>query len=46
VYFEMSTDVLTAIAREKRLKRLSRIRKLHLIENANPDWKDLAAIAV
>jgi putative endonuclease len=28
VYFEMTTDVLSAIRREKRLKRLSRQRKL------------------
>jgi putative endonuclease len=46
VYFEMSADVLAAIAREKRLKRLSRARKLRLIDNANPDWKDLASIIV
>jgi putative endonuclease len=46
VYFEMTTDVLSAIRREKRLKRLSRLRKLRLIEMVNPDWKDLAVIDV
>jgi putative endonuclease len=46
VYFEMTTDVLSAIAREKRLKRLSRKRKLRLIETTNPEWKDLSGIEV
>jgi len=44
VYFEMTTDVSAAIRREKRLKRLSRVRKLRLIEKMNPDWLDLAGI--
>jgi putative endonuclease len=44
VYFEMTTDVLSAIRREKRLKRLSRLRKVRLIETMNPNWKDLADI--
>jgi putative endonuclease len=42
VYFEMTSDVLSAIHREKRLKRLSRRRKLRLIEKSNPEWRDLA----
>jgi putative endonuclease len=42
VYFEMTSDALSAIGREKRLKRLSRQRKLRLIEKMNPDWRDLA----
>ena len=42
VYFEMTPDVTSAIRREKRLKRLSRVRKINLIEKANPDWRDLA----
>jgi putative endonuclease len=42
VYYEMTMDVLSAIRREKRLKRLSRQRKLRLIENMNPEWRDLA----
>jgi putative endonuclease len=44
VYFEMTSDVLSAIQREKRLKRLSRQRKLRLIEKLNPEWRDLADI--
>jgi putative endonuclease len=31
----------TAIAREKQLKAGSRTAKLALIEQANPDWRDL-----
>ena len=42
VYFEMTLDPRAAIQREKRLKRLSRRRKLELIEKQNPEWKDLA----
>ena len=43
VYFEMTRDVSAAIRREKRLKRLSRMRKVGVIERMNPDWRDLAA---
>jgi putative endonuclease len=32
-----------AIAREKQLKRWSRIKKLHLIVAQNPTWQDLSA---
>jgi putative endonuclease len=42
VYYEMSLDIASAISREKRLKRLSRSRKVRLIEKVNSDWKDLA----
>jgi putative endonuclease len=42
VYFEMTRDVSAAIWREKRLKRLSRMRKMRLIEKMNPEWRDLA----
>jgi putative endonuclease len=44
VYYEMTTDVTSAIRREKRLKRLSRQRKVRLIEKMNPGWRDLAGI--
>jgi putative endonuclease len=46
VYYEMTADVTSAIRREKRLKRLSRQRKLRLIERVNPEWRDLAEITV
>jgi predicted GIY-YIG superfamily endonuclease len=38
----MTTDITSAIRREKRLKRLSRQRKIVLIERTNPEWRDLA----
>lgn len=33
----------TAIAREKQLKRWSRIKKIRLVVAQNPDWRDLSA---
>jgi len=42
VYYEITPDVTSAIRREKRLKRLSRLRKIGLIEKANLHWQDLA----
>lgn len=41
VYYEMHTDMLTAITREKQLKKWNRAWKLELIEEKNPQWKDL-----
>ena len=41
VYFESTSDVLAAIAREKQIKGWRRTKKVTLIESANPDWKDL-----
>ena len=43
VYFESTNDVMAAIAREKQLKGWRRCRKIALIEQANPDWRDLAS---
>ena len=42
VYFERFGEMQTAIAREKQLKRWSRIKKIRLIVAANPDWRDLS----
>ena len=42
VYYEHSTEVLAAIAREKQLKRWSRSKKVALITTMNPHWRDLA----
>ena len=42
VYYEMTTDVQAAIAREKQLKKWNRSKKVSLIESENPKWKDLA----
>ena len=41
VYYELYGDMERAITREKRLKRWNRAWKLRLIEQENPDWKDL-----
>jgi putative endonuclease len=43
VYFEMTTDIISAIAREKALKKWNRAWKIRLIEKDNPQWKDLYA---
>ncbi|TCD01901.1 GIY-YIG nuclease family protein [Erythrobacteraceae bacterium CFH 75059] len=42
VRYEMFGDMDRAIAREKQLKRWHRRWKINLIEDANPDWHDLA----
>ena len=41
VYFEMCEDMRSAIAREKSLKGIARIKKIALIEAVNPNWEDL-----
>ena len=41
VYFEETSDIKSAIEREKQLKVWKRSCKLQLIENTNPDWQDL-----
>ena len=43
VYFEQTTDVNSAIAREKQLKGWTRKKKVDLISKANPEWIDLSA---
>ena len=41
VYYEWTDDKFGALAREKQLKKWSRIKKDRLINSMNPDWKDL-----
>ena len=41
VYFEQHPDMLAAIAREKQIKKWNRAWKLALIEETNPEWRDL-----
>ena len=41
VYFEETTDVKSAIEREKQIKSWSRDRKTSLIFELNPKWEDL-----
>ena len=42
VYFECTTDVKAAIAREKQIKGWLRAKKLALIESMNASWQDLS----
>ena len=42
VYFETCHDVKAAIAREKQLKHWNRQKKNILIQQMNPEWKDLS----
>ena len=41
VYYEQTTDVESAISREKQIKGWNRKRKEKLIEAKNPNWDDL-----
>jgi len=41
VYFEIHQDMLSAITREKQLKKWNRAWKIELIEKYNSGWKDL-----
>jgi len=41
VYFEIQEDMISAIAREKQLKKWNRKWKIALIEKENPNWIDL-----
>jgi len=42
VYIQEFVDINDAIAPEKTIKGWTREKKICLIENNNPDWKDLA----
>ena len=42
VYYEVTTDIESAIAREKQIKAGSRKKKLELIDKINPAWNDLS----
>ena len=41
VYYEATTDVRSAIEREKQIKGWNRARKNKLVETLNPQWQDL-----
>jgi putative endonuclease len=43
VHFETTSDVQSAIRREKEIKGWSRSRKIELVETNNAGWLDLAA---
>jgi len=42
VWFEPHEDIEVAIRREKTIKRWRRQWKFNVIEECNPDWRDLA----
>ncbi len=42
VYFEWHEDPVSAIAREKIIKRWRRAWKIKLIQKRNPSWRDLS----
>ena len=41
VWYELHSDMKFAIEREKNIKEWKRAWKIKLIEDHNPDWKDL-----
>lgn len=41
VYYELHSDINSAITREKQLEKWNREWKLGLIEQNNPQWQDL-----
>ena len=41
VYYEMTSDINAAIAREKQLKNWSRSKKNALVDSFNPEWKEI-----
>jgi len=41
IYFEETTDIMSALEREKQLKRWNRRKKEWLINRDNPKWEDL-----
>jgi len=42
VYYEITNDVRSTIGREKQLKNWHRDWKINLINQLNPEWKDLS----
>ena len=41
VHYEVLNEIEAAVQREKQLKKWNRKWKLELIEEKNPDWRDL-----
>jgi putative endonuclease len=41
VYYEVTENIEAAIMREKQIKAGSRKKKIQLIINMNPEWRDL-----
>ena len=43
VYYEIHDNAENAITREKQIKKWNRVWKLRMIEEKNPEWRDLFA---
>ena len=41
IYFETTTEILSALEREKQIKSWSRARKIKLVDTKNPEWKEI-----
>ena len=41
VYYETTSEIISALQREKQLKKWKRAWNIELIEKNNPQWKDL-----
>ena len=41
VWYEVHGDAIAAITREKQIKKWNRLWKLKMIEEKNPEWRDL-----
>ncbi|MBU0540746.1 GIY-YIG nuclease family protein [Patescibacteria group bacterium] len=42
IYFEQTSDVRSALEREKQIKNWRREKKQNLLKTLNPQWKDLS----
>lgn len=42
VYFEQTSDIASAIIREKEIKGWVRRKKVALVHESNPEWRDLS----
>ena len=43
VYYEVTSDFRTALAREKQIKGWLRVKMIQLIESFNPEWRDISS---
>jgi len=44
VYYEITSDIKSALLREKQMKKWNRQWKMNLIEKNNPEWHDLIVL--
>jgi putative endonuclease len=41
VYYDLTSDIFSAISREKEIKKWRREKKNRLVESMNPEWREL-----